>query len=1527
MALPAVKHLDPVVGVDLHSVLVAPSPTPVFLPHPHIGFMLDLREYVNAALGVIGAIAFTIVEEKAVEYLKDHPDDAKKLDDTLKDASGELQKLAKDPTVAQALKGAKTAGDIANAMGAGVGMGSIAGRPIFVNGMLRATAGTHAFHAPALHFPLGESFAPPDPDPSNDAEAYMGSKTVLANNDPMAFLALPAMSCWALGLEPPTHNGAHTKREHLSLPTSFMLPIPTGRPVLVGGPPIVNMAALAKGLFKAFRGSEWAKTLADKLHLKPGFLRCKVLGADPVDMTTGEVVTRQLDFSVSGRLMLKWERCYASNDRYVGTTGFGWQTPADIRLELIRHDGAIGVVAYFPGQVTAFDMAPDGEGRSARVYDWQHGHALYRRSDRLVLRTREGITFEFPLPARWQLATARLDADTRIPLLLARIADCHDNAWEFERERDGSLLRIVECEGHNATGRTIECDVSTDGADRLLTTLTLVDADRGTYRLVTYEHDYRQNLIAVVDAMAFPHLFSYDANHRMVRHASPRGTAFHYDYRQDDDGVWRVEHAWGDGGLLDYRFAYDTQHMETRATNSLGYTTILQLNERSMPVAEIDGLGGTTSYRYDAQGRTSSETDPLGRILSWEYDRFANLLVQKHQDGGVLRTEYDVEHRPICVTAPDGRQWRYQWSERGNLLAQISPGQVTSRYEYDLRGQLLSHTSPRGAVKQFSFDRDGNISSITDERGNQTRYFHDGRGNLVHIVSPSGQVSDYEYDRSGNLCRATESSGREIRCSYDASGNLIRLSDYGGNITEFEYSALGRPARQFMPDGSMIEYQYDLEGQLIAVVNELGQVYRLQRDALGRIVQEIDFWGQARHYEYDAADRLICNTDALGRSIHYEVDVIGRVTQKRVPDAGNAGECRVETFRYDAHGCLVATECADSRIDFRYDEAGRLIRESHDDGFEIGHRYDEEGNRIERWTRMEVGGETVSRCVHYIYDLSGNVISIQVDGATPIVFERNELGQIVDERLGDAARRESTYTSDGTLAKQVFSTHTGAFFVTEYFHDAKGELIEKRDSRAGIDRFQYDPAGKITAYLDPVGRIHRFSHDLAGNLLGTQVRERTEIGDTWQRNAWSRYGNYDGCDYAFDRAGHLITKRSADQTLMLRWDGDGLLTETITTRHPTITGHEAMTFRINYEYDVFHRRIRKSTSLSGRGHVTSRHCRFFWDGDTLIGESVSVDDDASSIREWICYPGTSWPLASMHFSTVQNCVKSATVDPQQSVASGPVWHYFDTAPNGMPIRAIDSSGQIAWESDHASGCGINAAASPDDAIQPLRLQGQYFDSETGLHYNRNRYYDCPTRQFISPDPIGLLGGHNLYAYAPNIIRWSDPSGLANNFELIQIPGFLSHPLGEMGTQWMRDGWNSGDPRIRESILEGYQNFGGILRPDGSYEFTFNVPGGDHTENALDLSGGGTLLSERRPCFQKARGALEPCDTLVRRSPVEQVIHLYRANYTQKSLDQAKNRLTVARNRLVVMFPDKQIPIHFSSTFLRKLKHWTCPEGD
>jgi len=1420
MGLLAVKHLDPVVGIDVHSVLVAPSPTPMFLPHPHVGFMLDLREYIEAAKGVVGSIAMAIAQEKAAEYLEDHPDVAKKLDDAAEFASGKLTDIEENSIVAEGLKleqqAAALQSRIGNMFGAGVGMGGAAGRPIFVNGLMRATAGTHSYHVPGLHFPLGESFAPPpepDPIPSDDAESYMGSRTVLANNDPMSFMALPALSCWSIGLEPPGHNSAHTDRTYPSMPSSVMLPIPAGRPVMVGGPPVLNMAAAAKGLFKAFQGSKWAKSLADKLNLKPGFLKCKVLDAEPVDSITGQVVVQQHDFTISGRLPLTWDRCYTSNNTWCGAVGVGWQTPADIRLELGRHSDAIDALAYFPDHTTAFDTIPDTDGWEARVRDWQHGYSLYRRDGVMVLRTRAGLEYEFALPAHQPCEWNEHASEARLILPVKRFVDLNGNAWVLEREPNSSLTCLIEWKVDETTGRVIECKTRTgDGAGRnsnLLTSLTLIDANGCSHPLVDYEHDQNNDLISVCDAMKQPHRFAYSVGHRMMCHTSARGISFSYNHQQHDDGAWRVERAWGDNGLFDYHFVYDLKHRETRIADSLGYMTILQANERGMPVARIDPLGAATTYRYDTQGRTCAETDPSGRIMTWEYDVHGNLLAQTQPDGRAVRTEYGTDHNPNCIVDAWGRQWKYVWDDRGNLIRKTTPWLADTTYEYDRHGQLIALRGPYGTVTRFDYDRDGNLERLSDALGYCTQYTHDARANVIQIIDVLGQINRYEYDRNGNLTRTIEPGGRERHCSYDADGNLTRYRDANGHITRREYSALGHVTKRHAPDGGVVEYRYDTEERLICLINERSEHYQLKRDALGRIVEEVDYWGQSRRYEYGNASELLRSIDPLGQAIDYKVDALGRIVQKRVPDSRQPDGIRIETFSYDRHGNLIVAENPDCRIELAYDVAGRLIEERQGDDFVIAYDYDDVGNQIERRTQFTEGDEIIAHTVRYGYDVLGSVCSISIDDMAAITVEADALGQICVERLGDELRREFSFTSGGQLAKQALVANTGPLFVSEYGYDADNAMTEKRDSRLGTERYEYDPMGKLTQHIDPAGKLRRFLYDPAGDLMKTRIRldsENAQFSWALGPDTWICERSLGDCYYAFDRLGNLVRKTDGQRDLQLWWDGDGLLTETLMQcqgRPDAIDTNRPPSIHTRYDYDAFHRRVKKITRI---GHVDgtspensfdstapSRTTRFFWQGDTLVGEVSNGGADAvpsrmrkpagsmagyGEAREWIYYPETFRPLAEVRCAYSIDAGRPPTDDvrrprypdekgqacravlPPNLTRQLSVLHYFHTDPNGAPVRIIDPVGVIVWEGGYSAWGAITAVEAFEEFDQPLRLQGQYRDVETGLHYNRHRYYDPDGGNFISQDPIGLMGGVNLYRYAPDTINATDPLGLS-----------------------------------------------------------------------------------------------------------------------------------------------------------------------
>ncbi len=130
------------------------------------------------------------------------------------------------------------------------------------------------------------------------------------------------------------------------------------------------------------------------------------------------------------------------------------------------------------------------------------------------------------------------------------------------------------------------------------------------------------------------------------------------------------------------------------------------------------------------------------------------------------------------------------------------------------------------------------------------------------------------------------------------------------------------------------------------------------------------------------------------------------------------------------------------------------------------------------------------------------------------------------------------------------------------------------------------------------------------------------------------------------------------------------------------------------------------------------------------------------MREYVYYPGSFQPLALL----------------TQEAGRKESWHYH-CDPNGAPVRLTSLQGEIVW-SEKTGVWGEKGEIYADRISNPLRFQGQYFDAETGLHYNRHRYYDPEIAGFISQDPIGLAGGLNVYQYAPNPLGWVDPWGLS-----------------------------------------------------------------------------------------------------------------------------------------------------------------------
>ncbi|WP_338663880.1 RHS repeat-associated core domain-containing protein [Pararoseomonas sp. SCSIO 73927] len=1243
------------------------------------------------------------------------------------------------------------------------------GATVTVCGMKRAVAGTAG---QAIHIPPGFPFAPKLPD--KDDEIFMGSATVVADGDPLSFLGVPVLACQVAGMPSPPRPKRKGGPRVMTLPTVTNLAIPTN--VFVGGPPTISLMGMlfklgfaglgklgktkfAQGLAERFR--DWRK--AKFGHLNPGFLKCSILRAEPVNIVTGAVTVEQLDFELPGLIPIRWTRRYASDNPRRGVLGHGWECPADARLEHDRESG-VTLFRHPEGGIAVFPSLPAAEGEEAAVLELMDGAELSDHGAEFRVRTKEDRVYGFPKTLRRDAA----DGEREYPL--GWIGDLCGNSLIYERSAAGRLVAIRE-----SAGRVIRVEGEEGGPVERVALEVPESGFRHVY--AAYEQDAAGDLVAVRDALGSPYRFAYEA-HRMLRHTDRNGLSFHYEY--DSSGREpRVVRSWGDGGLYAYSFAYLDAVNERRITDSLGHVSLVTLDGRGLPIRELDALGGVTIYEYDEAGRTTAVVDQDGHRTEYAFDERGNLTKLTRADGTAVNAAYQSLGKLVSISEPGGATWAQTWDHQGRVATRRSPMGRVEEFRHDSRGLLVGAGVPAGPQRRLAHDSFGNLVLAVDESGATWHHKYDPLGNLVESVDPIGRRTLLSRDRKGQLKGMRFASGHAIRYAHDPEGNVTSSVDQLGATTHIEYFGQGEIALEVRADGSRIHYLYDTEERLVAVVNAHGRKQTLERDALGRVVRETDYWGGTTVYTYSAAGRPLETVNPDGRWLKYELDGVGRLLRRTQQDPDGGGRLFEEMFEYDASDRIVACENPHIRIERNYDLEGRLLEERQGEALTVGYAWNEAGNRATR--RITRGGKSarVDRELEYAYDAAGRVTGLSARSQPPIRIERDPAGRITREWM-EGLTQSSTYSPDDRLLQRRSQAKEGSLTV-RYRYDEVGNLLERDEGRGLVDRFTYNAVEQVTGHTGRHGGSAVIWNDPAEGRLRTEIRLSATPEEGGGTQPWTRTGSYEGTDYRFGVAGTLVSRATGDDRIAFRWDADHRLTESCRAGLAT-----------RYQYDPLGRRIAKITG--------GRTTRFAWDGDVLAAEWTE-GEGSGDLTEWIQQPGDPEPVAMLPGDDGSARLR-----------------LFQTDPNGAPIRLLDMEGRVEWSARYGP---LGFADQQGSLLNPIRLQGQYEDEETGLHYNRNRYFDPHIGAFISQDPIGLLGGENRYRYAPNIWSYIDPLGLrcdpkkATHITYVGVDaltgkpyiGYASMPGKQIGEDVLNYRYSSGFDRFAEPPTVVFEGFG------------------------------------------------------------------------------------------------------------------------
>lgn len=573
------------------------------------------------------------------------------------------------------------------------------------------------------------------------------------------------------------------------------------------------------------------------------------------------------------------------------------------------------------------------------------------------------------------------------------------------------------------------------------------------------------------------------------------------------------------------RWRYNELDLPVEMLDGNGHTWKREYDQRGNLVRSVDPLGATCEYRHDRRGNLIEASDPLGRSVRLTVDDASQVVAETDREGHTTRYGYDDCGRMLRHVGPLGSETRLHWDDCGRLVAVERPDRSRVSLDYDAEGNLIRRVDGLGHLWTYAYGGLNKLHRQTDPLGGNIGYFYDTEENLVRLTNEHDEPYTFDYDRRGNVTREVGFDGRTHLYYYDRAGRRTITINGRKQTTKLTRDPLGRVVHQLGSDGVWLRFAYDPLGKLIEATNEHCRVL-FERDACGRVVRE-----RANDHVvesvYDLLGHRIRRTTSLGHEALYDYDGNGDLTRLRVPkpvsepldaDVPYFGErdCwQIEIFR-DAEGNEITRrlpggiESLWTRDAMGRPVTHRIVR--HPRGFiprtsaqaALAPAPEELFHTTYDWRpedRLAARHEKKRGTTRYTHDARGTLIAAEhPDGniehrAMDLVGNNYRTLDKTDRRYGPGGR----LLAAGDLTFQ---------------HDADGNMTARREG-ACETTLAWNSEGKLISVQSPGGSLHTLTYDALSRMCS--ITSPTDPGGStralWDGNLLQYFGGVQRVGY------------------------------------------------------------------------------------------------------------------------------------------------------------------------------------------------------------------------------------------------------------------------------------------------------------------------------------------------------------------------------------------------------------------------------